>query len=184
MKKSIVTLGLVVFLLVSAMSAEPMAVPTDDHAIGECAFRIAKTQGLRFQTDKESRFGAFGVGHTGDPDFWAVQLACEAYTADLLPRMAGVHREDGTYVLSSALISEQRAKLIVLRGSNWTGAGSVTESTTGEPVDRYRRFKFCIVRGAKALCGWSDVVTHLSHPEKSTLQKVLRTLESIEFIEG
>jgi hypothetical protein len=42
-------------------------------AVGDCAFRITATPGVSFEMDKDSTSGGFGVAHTGDPDFWAVQ---------------------------------------------------------------------------------------------------------------
>jgi hypothetical protein len=100
--------------------------------------------------------------------------------------MAGVRRDGNTYVLGNqqeGFIKEQHLKLILLNGVNWTGAGTITDSTTGELFDRYRRLNFCLVHDTRALCGWSDVVPHLSIPKKNVLKKVLRLLNSIEFVD-
>jgi hypothetical protein len=156
------------------------------HVVGECAFLIPKTPGVRFEMDEDSTSGGFGVGHTGDPDFWAVQMICAPLSPDLLETMAGVRRDGNTYLISNPkerFIKEQHVKLILLNGVNWTGAGTITDSTTGELFDRYRRLNFCLVRGSRALCGWSDVVAHLSVPKKNVLKKVLRLLNTIEFVD-
>lgn len=108
---------------------------TQIHAVGECDFRIPKTPGMRFEMDKDSTSGGFGIGHTGDPHFWAVQMVCKSLSPDLLETMAGVRSDGNTYVLSNPkerFIKEQHVKLILLNGANWTGAGTITDSTTGE----------------------------------------------------
>jgi hypothetical protein len=171
---------------VKASATRPKTAQTEMHVVGQCAFRIPKTPGVRFEMDKDSDSGGFGVGHTGDPDFWAVQMACKSLSPDLLETMVGVQRDGNTYVLGNQkerFIKEQNTKLILLNGVNWTGAGTITDSTTGELFDRYRRLNFCLVRGSRALCGWSNVVAHLSAPKKNVLKKVLRILNSIEFVD-
>ena len=182
-----------VFVIVFAISAPvfglsigPNSAQTEIHAVGECAFRIPKVPGVRFEMDENSTSGGFGVGHTGDPDFWAVQMICESLRPDLLETMAGIRRDGNTYIISNPkerFIKEEHVKIVLLNGMNWTGGGTITDSTTGELFDRYRRLNFCLVHGSRALCGWSDVVAHLSVPKKNVLKKVLRLLNSIEFVD-
>lgn len=119
-------------IMVSAMSTPIMASSlgtkneqTEIHVVGECAFRIPKTLGVRFEMDKDGTSGGLGVGHTGNPDFWAVQMLCAPLSPDLLETMAGVRREGNTYLISNPqerFIKEQHVKLVLLNGVNWTGA--------------------------------------------------------------
>ncbi len=156
------------------------------HQIGSCAFQMENVGGGKLDVDKDSKYGSYLVGYASGTTFWAVQMFCESLRPGLLEDAAGISQQGNGYVLSNQaeqFIPEQHVKLIRLASKNWTGGGTLTDSTTGEPFDRFRRFHFCLVHRDQALCGWSDVVPHLSNPNKSSLGEVLKLIKSVEFVD-
>jgi len=73
----------------NASSTGPKNAQTEMHVVGERAFLIPKTPSMRFEMDKDSTSAGFGIGHTGDPDLWAVQMTRESLSPDLLVMMVG-----------------------------------------------------------------------------------------------
>jgi hypothetical protein len=156
------------------------------HVIGNCQFRAAEIDGGRVSGTADDARGGYTVGYDSDLGFWAVFMSCEKLQPELLAERAGIRKEGNAYALDDRqgqFIREQHAKFVPLDGKNWKGGGTLTDSTTGEPFKRYRRLHFCLVHDSHALCGWSDVVSHLSAPNESMLKNVLRLLNSIEFID-
>jgi hypothetical protein len=156
------------------------------HQIGGCAFQMENVDGGKLDVDNDRKYGSYLVGYGSDTTSWGVQMFCESLRPGLLEDAAGISQQGNGYVLSNQaeqFIPEQHVKLIRLASKNWTGGGTLTDSTTGEPFERFRRFHFCLVHRDQALCGWSDVVPHLSNPSKSSLGEVLKLIKSVEFVD-
>lgn len=75
-------------------------------------------------------------------------------------------------------------KILALKGKNWRGIGTLLDMTTGEPKRRQRRFRYCLFPDTSpnlALCG-GTYVRYLSKPRSDVLQRDLKVLSSMEFV--
>ncbi|MFL9920611.1 hypothetical protein PQR75_35640 [Paraburkholderia fungorum] len=73
-------------------------------------------------------------------------------------------------------------QLIQLKGKNWIGKAYTADDTTGDESYRARRFHFCLIHNAHALCGYTSVAW-LARPKRNQLSKIKAILESVEFVD-
>ena len=102
-----------------------------------------------------------------------------------LPNLSGggLAKIDGKWVIAFKDAKEVNMKLYTLHGNDWDGAGTTADQQDGDEDKRTRSFVFCLVHGSQSLCGSDDTVMYLTHPSESVLPRILKLLESIEFID-
>lgn len=76
-----------------------------------------------------------------------------------------------------------RVKIYPLAGSGTDGAAATDNQTTGDENERTQGLVFCLTNQEQILCGTSSAVGYVAYPKQSNLPKVLKLLESIEFLE-
>lgn len=79
-------------------------------------------------------------------------------------------------------LPEQHVKLYLLNEKSWIGAAYTIEQTTGPYKRRSTQLAFCLSNKVQTLCGGSEMVGFTAYPKESALPKVLKLLQSIEFI--
>jgi hypothetical protein len=157
-----------------------------EHVIGDCQFRMKNIESGDFAGNSSTKFGGYSVGNDSDSKFWAVHMVCETLHPEVLAERANIKKMNGRWEIEDRgqpFPEGLRVRLYVLKGTNWDGAGTTLDQTDGEENRRTRGLAFCLVHETKALCGSSDVM-YLTHPKSSVLNKVLKLLNSIEFIDG
>ncbi|MFR0692384.1 hypothetical protein ACLUTX_23510 [Enterobacterales bacterium AE_CKDN230030158-1A_HGKHYDSX7] len=76
-----------------------------------------------------------------------------------------------------------RVQLYVLNGNGADGAAVTDNQTTGEESERTQGLSFCLTDHKQILCGTSSAIGYVAYPKQSNLPKVLKLLESIEFLD-
>lgn len=156
-----------------------------DVDLGECHFTIRDPFGgiVTRTTDGPPTYATYHaeIGPKAQRRFETeIQFECHSnVTIGELSDLAGVIKENGKWVVSLNNVEATNAKLHILNGHNWDGAG-ITQDETGE-AGRRRSFTFCITHKTQVVCGQDDTVMYLDIPRQNVLPQIIRLLDSIEF---
>lgn len=168
---------------------------TDTYEMGPCKIRIANLFGGHFKIPNAAAAPTHGRYYFPIAAKGAFQVVdgfgvdcMDAPSNDSAQNLLGIMRDgdrwlqrdrDGSWV---PFEEGQHARVIGLRGQNWSGLGLLVSDTTGSPEERAQNFSFCLVHGKHAICGDSPVLL-LSNPRNNALPKMKAILQSIEFVD-
>lgn len=168
---------------------------TDTYKMGPCRIRIANLFGGHFKIPNAAAaptHGRYYFPIAADGAFQVVDgfgVDCmDAPDFDSAQRLLGISHDGDHWFRRESdgnrlpFEEGEHARIIDLRGLNWSGLGLLVTDTTGAPAQRTQIFSFCLVHEKHAICGETPVML-LSHPRNSDLPKVRAILQSIEFVD-
>lgn len=160
--------------------------------LGSCSFRFIDRHNGRSSLDNESSVHSFSYiarlipGKTKRVQETWIQFGCEDASGEVLDLYTSRTRTDGgQWSLPPAIDRKDVSypEYVLLRGKNWDGAGVIRTGTGVDWDKRARHLVFCLVHGAKALCGKVEHLYFEAWPQKNAQAYVLKLLQSIEFID-
>lgn len=160
--------------------------------LGACSFRFIDLHNGRSSLDNESSVHSFSYIAKLIPgkakrvgDTW-IRFGCEDTSEEVLDLYTSRTRTDrGQWSPPPPIDRKDLSypEYVLLRGKNWDGAGVFLTTTAVDWDKRTRQLFFCLVHGAKALCGKVEHLYFEAWPQKNAQASVLKFLQSIEFVD-
>lgn len=206
MRKTAIVLSLVGFaalLFLSDIEAKNVSISrvenpkreNDTHVLGPCRFQIANIFGgnlvASHSNDTSPQQGIYDLPDSGTEASRVLRsfsMFCRSANPEQIGTALNAEYVSGHWLNSGPVGGpefvpfDKRAHVqtISLKGTNWTGVAYTADDTTGDERIRARRFHFCLLHGAQALCGDTPVMW-LERPGVNDLWKVKAILESVRF---
>jgi hypothetical protein len=191
------TLGCIIFLLASAVSAEQRdtkSAVTREVMFGGCHFRLKDPYNGTLEATQRSSPQLANYNAIISPkarhllETW-IQFSCQSpATPKTYLDRSGIRMTRQGWALDPSPDDvgppEQHTTFYALRGKGWNGGGVTQDDINGEEQMRTRAFSFCIPHHQLALCGSAQSVAYLNWPHESVLPQVIQLLESIEFVDA
>ncbi len=170
---------------------------TAEHVVGPCRFRIANMFGGEFREahpdSSPPQQGSYYLPITGPSSFLTggFGLFCVEANEERITSSLNGKYVDGRWWTYGPVdgpefvpYEEQaKARTIPLKEKNWTGITYTEDATTGDERTQARVFHFCLVRDARALCGYTVVEWLADRKGRNDLDRIKAILESVEFID-